>query len=133
ACWLEVLDAHGLAPCAVLHGDWSSKDAWQQTLSLFRTRRDITALVVANDQLAFGAMGALDELGLRVPQDVSVIGYDDTYESSFFYPALTTVSLDLDMQGKEAVRRLLEASESDASRLSSILPARLVIRHSTGP
>ncbi|WP_239979612.1 hypothetical protein [Cronobacter sakazakii] len=51
ACWQEVLDAHGLAPCAVLHGDWSSKDAWQQTLSLFRTRRDITALVVANDQI----------------------------------------------------------------------------------
>ncbi|PUW86395.1 hypothetical protein CBR14_22375, partial [Cronobacter sakazakii] len=62
-----------------------------------------------------------------------VIGYDDTYESSFFYPALTTVSLDLDMQGKEAVRRLLEASGSDAPRLSSLLPARLGVRPSPRP
>ncbi|MDG6692676.1 substrate-binding domain-containing protein, partial [Staphylococcus aureus] len=92
-----------------------------------------TAVFCGGDIMAMGAICAADEMGLRVPQDVSVIGYDDTYESSFFYPALTTVSLDLDMQGKEAVRRLLEASESDASRLSSILPARLVIRHSTGP
>jgi len=62
-----------------------------------------------------------------------VIGYDDTYESSFFYPALTTVSLDLDLQGKEAVRRILDHGEESTLRLSSILPARLVVRHSTGP
>ncbi len=50
---------------------------------------------------------------------------------SFFYPALSTVSLDLDLQGKEAVRRIL-ASTSGAPHTSSILPARLVIRHSSG-
>lgn len=60
-----------------------------------------------------------------------MIGYDDTYESSFFYPALSTVSLDLDLQGKEAVRRIL-ASTSGAAHTSSILPARPVIRHSSG-
>jgi hypothetical protein len=61
-----------------------------------------------------------------------VIGYDDTYESSFFYPALTTVSLDLDLQGKEAVRRILDSGDGETSH-TSILPARLVVRHSTGP
>jgi DNA-binding LacI/PurR family transcriptional regulator len=61
-----------------------------------------------------------------------VIGYDDTYESSFFYPALTTVSLDLDLQGKEAVRRILDSGDDNALRMSSILPARLVVRQSTG-
>lgn len=66
-----------------------------------------------------------------MPGEKSVIGYDDTYESSFFYPALSTVSLDLDLQGKEAVRRIL-ASTSGAPHTSSILPARTVIRHSSG-
>lgn len=66
-----------------------------------------------------------------MPGEKSVIGYDDTYESSFFYPALSTVSLDLDLQGKEAVRRIL-ASTSGAPHTSSILPARPVIRHSSG-
>ena len=49
-----------------------------------------------------------------------------------FYPALTTVSLDLDLQGKEAVRRLLDSGDNETSHTSSILPARLVVRHSTG-
>lgn len=66
-----------------------------------------------------------------MPGEKSVIGYDDTYESSFFYPALSTVSLDLDLQGKEAVQRIL-ASTSGAPHTSSILPARPVIRHSSG-
>jgi len=66
-----------------------------------------------------------------VPGQVSVVGYDDTYESAFFHPSLTTVSLDLDLQGKEAVQRILQASEDDHSRSSSILPARLVVRSST--
>ena len=76
-------------------------------------------------------MGHREIALLAVPGEKSVIGYDDTYESSFFYPALSTVSLDLDLQGKEAVRRIL-ASTSGAPHASSILPARLVIRHSSG-
>ena len=60
------------------------------------------------------------------------MGYDGTYESSFFHPALTTVSLDLDLQGKEAVRRLLDSGHGDSARSSSVLPAKLIVRHSTG-
>lgn len=133
ACWQEVLDAHGLAPCAVLHGDWSSKDAWQQTLSLFRTRRDITALVVANDQMAFGAMSALDELGLRVPQDVSVIGYDDTPDSAYFIPPLTTVEQDFNQLGAQAVSRMVARLTGHGESGSALLPTRFIERRSTAP
>ncbi|HDU2475558.1 TPA: substrate-binding domain-containing protein [Klebsiella pneumoniae] len=87
--------------------------------------------LVGNDQMALGVLSAFHQHQVAVPGEKSVIGYDDTYESSFFYPALSTVSLDLDLQGKEAVRRIL-ASTSGAPHTSSILPARLVIRHSSG-
>ncbi len=82
--------------------------------------------------MALGVLSALHQRGVAVPGQISVIGYDDTYESAFFHPALTTVSLDLDLQGKEAVSRLLLASEEDDQRSSSILPAKLVVRSSTG-
>jgi DNA-binding LacI/PurR family transcriptional regulator len=82
--------------------------------------------------MALGVLSAFHQNGVAVPGQKSVIGYDDTYESAFFHPSLSTVSLDLDRQGKEAVERLLRANESDSSRSSSILPARLVVRHSSG-
>nr|WP_243397036.1 substrate-binding domain-containing protein [Klebsiella pneumoniae] len=92
---------------------------------------NFSAVLVGNDQMALGVLSAFHQHQVAVPGEKSVIGYDDTYESSFFYPALSTVSLDLDLQGKEAVRRIL-ASTSGAPHTSSILPARLVIRHSSG-
>ncbi len=94
-------------------------------------RPNFSAVLVGNDQMALGVLSAFHQHQVAVPGEKSVIGYDDTYESSFFYPALSTVSLDLDLQGKEAVRRIL-ASTSGAPHTSSILPARLVIRHSSG-
>ena len=94
-------------------------------------RPNLSAVLVGNDQMALGVLSAFHQHQVAVPGEKSVIGYDDTYESSFFYPALSTVSLDLDLQGKEAVRRIL-ASTSGAAHTSSILPARLVIRHSSG-
>ncbi|EGT5712985.1 LacI family DNA-binding transcriptional regulator [Cronobacter dublinensis subsp. dublinensis] len=131
--WLETLESYGLKPVTVLHGNWDAQSGYAGALQMLREAPHFTAVLVANDQMALGVLSAFHQQQLSIPGQKSVIGYDDTYESSFFHPALTTVSLDLDMQGKEAVRRMLEASESDASRLSSILPARLVIRHSTGP
>ncbi|ALB61803.1 Transcriptional repressor of the lac operon [Cronobacter condimenti 1330] len=133
ACWQDVLNEHGRHACAVLHGNWSSKDAWQQTLSLFRTRRDITALLVANDQMAFGAMSALDELGLRVPQDVSVVGYDDTPDSAYFIPALTTVEQDFNRLGAESVSRMVARLTHSGAGESTLLPTRFIERRSTAP
>ncbi|MEI7187779.1 LacI family DNA-binding transcriptional regulator [Dickeya dianthicola] len=130
--WLETLDGYGLAPVTVIHGNWDAQSGYASALQMLRETPQFSAVLVANDQMALGVLSAFHQNQLTIPGQKSVIGYDDTYESSFFHPALTTVSLDLDRQGKEAVHRLLNANDSDAQRSSSILPARLVIRNSTG-
>ncbi len=128
--WLETLDGYGLKPVTVLHGNWDAQSGYAGALQMLRETPNFSAVLVGNDQMALGVLSAFHQHQVAVPGEKSVIGYDDTYESSFFYPALSTVSLDLDL-GKEAVRRIL-ASTSGAPHTSSILPARLVIRHSSG-
>ena len=99
---------------------------------MLRETAQFTAVLVANDQMALGVLSAFHQHQVAIPGEKSVVGYDGTYESSFFHPALTTVSLDLDLQGKEAVRRLLDSGHGDSARSSSVLPAKLIVRHSTG-
>ncbi|ROR09929.1 LacI family DNA-binding transcriptional regulator [Erwinia sp. JUb26] len=129
--WLETLEGYGLQPVSVIHGNWDAQSGFSGILQMLHETPRFSALLVGNDQMALGVLSALHQRGVAVPGQVSVVGYDDTYESAFFHPALTTVSLDLDLQGKEAVSRILQASEDDHSRSSSILPARLVVRNST--
>lgn len=129
--WLETLESYRLAPVSVIHGNWDAQSGFSGILQLLRETPHFSALLVGNDQMALGVLSALHQQGVTVPGQVSVVGYDDTYESAFFHPSLTTVSLDLDLQGKEAVQRILQASDDDHSRSSSILPARLVVRSST--
>ncbi len=130
--WLDTLESYRLQPVCVSHGNWDAQSGYSGALQLLRETPHFTALLVGNDQMALGVLSAFHQRGVAVPGQVSVIGYDDTYESAFFHPALTTVSLDLDLQGKEAVARILHAGEHEHSRSSSILPARLVVRNSTG-
>lgn len=131
--WIETLKGYGLEPASVIRGNWDAQSGYSGALQMLRETAQFTAVLVANDQMALGVLSALHQQQISIPGEKSVIGYDDTYESSFFYPALTTVSLDLDLQGKEAVRRILDSGEENAQRMSSILPARLVVRQSTGP
>ncbi|PWW08213.1 LacI family DNA-binding transcriptional regulator [Mangrovibacter plantisponsor] len=131
--WCETLDGYGLKPVTVLHGDWDARSGYAGALQMLRETPSFSAVLVGNDQMALGVLSAFHQHQLSIPGQKSVIGYDDTWESSFFYPALTTVSLDLDLQGKEAVRRLLNAGQKEDGRSSSVLPAKLVVRNSTGP
>ncbi|MFS2224900.1 LacI family DNA-binding transcriptional regulator [Pantoea sp. B65] len=131
--WQETLNSYGLSPVITLHGNWDAQSGYAGAWQMLRETPGFSAVLVGNDQMALGVLSAFHQNHLSIPGQKSVIGYDDTYESSFFHPALTTVSLDLDLQGKEAVRRILSASDSEVQRSSSILPARLIVRHSTGP
>ncbi len=93
-----------------------------------------TALVCANDQTAFGAMRALREHGLRVPEDVSVTGFDNDLSSDFFTPSLTTVVQDywtLASQSLEHLISLINAPDTPPYR--RVLYPRLIVRESTGP
>ena len=96
-----------------------------------------TAVMASNDLTAIGAMGAIAEAGLRVPEDISVVGYDDIQLSAFTMPPLTTVSLPRVEIANAAFHALLNAMQSDAPKPVAgeehkVLPT-LVIRKSTGP
>lgn len=93
-----------------------------------------TAVFVANDQAAIGALRVLAEAGLRVPEDMSVIGYDDTYLAAFEHIDLTSVHQDTFEMGRTAVRLLLDRTDSGRTAARHLtLEPRLTIRGSTGP
>ena len=125
------LSSHDLALADVVHGDWSPKSGYEAVRAL-GARLSCTAIVAANDQMAIGAILALSELGLRVPEDVSVTGMDDIAEAAYVRPPLSTIQLSLEEEGRDTFRRLLALmSGVEAERLAT--PAKVVLRRSTGP
>jgi DNA-binding LacI/PurR family transcriptional regulator len=102
----------------------------------YRAARDVlsadglTALVASNDQMALGALRALWELGLRVPEDVSVVGFDDTPAAAVAVPALTTVAIPTYEMGRRTLELLLAIRQGRRAR-SVVLPTELRVREST--
>lgn len=97
--------------------------------------RGLTAVFVANDQMALGVLRALREAGVRTPEDVAVVGFDDIPESEFFAPPLTTVRQDFATVGKRSIGLLLDLIEGrtpDESSRIAVEP-QLVVRASTFP
>jgi DNA-binding LacI/PurR family transcriptional regulator len=96
-----------------------------------------TAVMASNDMTAIGAMGAIREAALRIPEDISVIGFDDIQFSAFTMPPLTTVSLPRAQIANAAFRALLNAQQSDAPKPvqgeEHMVQPTLVLRKSTGP
>jgi len=108
---------------------------------LLATTRDFTAIFCFNDIAAIGAIRALTEAGLRVPADVSVVGFDDIQSAAFYTPSLTTVRQPLNEMGKRAARILLDRIAQQTSEdpnppdltAEVVMQPELVIRESTGP
>jgi LacI family transcriptional regulator len=96
----------------VRDGDWSSGKGFELTLSLMREPNPPTAIFCANDLMAIGAIEALKQLGLRVPEDVSVMGYDDQEIARHTHPPLTTVVLPNYELGRWAVETLLQEEQN---------------------
>lgn len=99
----------------VREGDWSSGSGFEQTLSLMRESNPPTAIFCANDLMALGAIEALKQLGLRVPEDVSVLGYDDQEIARHTHPPLSTVVLPNYELGRWAVETLLQEEHNRAA------------------
>lgn len=127
--WISSLATFGKTPAAVIFGTWDAQSGHAGARQLIENKIEFSALLVGNDQMALGALSALNKAQIEVPHQVSIIGYDDSYESAFFIPSLTTVRLDLDAQGKEAVARVLAATPESIPD-SSILPAEFILRDS---
>jgi DNA-binding LacI/PurR family transcriptional regulator len=140
--WTSILEAarrHGLrirpALVAQLEGDSPSPEpGYVATQKLLAAQEPFTALFAFNDISAIGAIRALRGAGYRVPEDVSVVGFDDVYSAAFHNPALTTVRQPLREMGRLAAETLLRriASGPDAvyPKFLTVEP-ELVIRHST--
>lgn len=108
--WRAALEAAGVEAPPIVRGDWSAASGYEQTRRMLRNGA-VTALFAANDQMALGALRAIDDAGRRVPQDVAVIGFDDVVDAAQFRPPLTTVRQDFDALGERAVQQLIALIE----------------------
>jgi DNA-binding LacI/PurR family transcriptional regulator len=130
--WRTTLEDAGADAPPPLIGDWSARAGYDLGRRLSRDPA-VTAIFVGNDQMALGVLRALHENGRRVPEDVSVVGFDDIPEAPYFLPPLTTVRQDFDELGRRGVMLLLRIIEA-GERLPSgpRVPPELVVRGSTG-
>ncbi|MDN6401006.1 MAG: LacI family DNA-binding transcriptional regulator [Brachybacterium sp.] len=128
------LEHSGLDGEVVGPGDWTPRAGYELTTALIASGLP-DALFAANDMIAIGALHALHEHGLRVPEDVSVVGFDNTLGAEFLIPSLTTVAQPFAEVGREALRHLVSLvdGEHPSAQAPHTLPPRLVVRRSTRP
>ena len=150
ASWRRTLADHGIAPPPALPGDWTSESGYRAGTALAR-RPEVTAVFAANDQMALGVMRALHEAGRSVPEDVSVVGFDDMEEARSFWPPLTTIRQDFTAVGRLSFQKLLrkvnagggggsgsgdsgggDSGGGDSGGDKTMVPTELVVRRSTG-
>jgi len=132
--WRTTLAAHGRAIPPVVEGDWSAPTGYTAGREL-AADGDMTAVFAANDDMAIGLVRALAEAGRRVPEDVSVVGFDDIPVAAYVTPPLTTMRQPFDTVAQEGIKRLVHSIENpDAPPLpASEPPVDLVVRASTAP
>lgn len=115
------------------NSEFLSETAYRKTLKYINSKVKFTAICAGNDLAAFGAINALKEKGLRVPQDIAVVGYDDFDFASMVSPAITTIRQPLIEMGKLAVAKLLEVIENKKEKkVQKVLRTELVVRESCG-
>ena len=131
AGWRSALQEAGAEVVPVVSGDWTARSGYEAGRVLARIP-EATAIFAANDQMALGVLRALHEQGRRVPEDVSVVGFDDIPEAAYFSPALTTVRQDFDQVGRASLKLLLDQMSSGTrSGEQLVVPSDLVVRQST--
>ncbi|MER7698930.1 MULTISPECIES: LacI family DNA-binding transcriptional regulator [unclassified Streptomyces] len=113
-----------------VHGPYDRRSGYEATLELLRRAPDVTAIVAANDTVALGACAAVRDQGMRIPQDISVAGFDDLPFSVDAVPALTTVRLPLFEAGARAGRLAMGKEDPPPGGIATIA-AELMIRGST--
>jgi DNA-binding LacI/PurR family transcriptional regulator len=129
--WEQALRRAGAEVVQPLRGDWTARSGYVAGLELAEDP-SVTAIFASNDETALGLMYALTERGLRIPEDISVVGYDDAPGSDYFRPALTTVRVDGYEHGRTAVAHLIAQLDGQPTEPTVIVPHELVIRRSTG-
>ncbi len=135
--YVDALREYGLSiePALTMPGDFNLACAYESTrrLALMSEGERPTAIFAANDLSAHGAIDAIADCGLKTPDDIAVVGYDDTWYATVTRPALTSVNMDVAGIGYQAARALLRLITSDGPRETHIvLPVSLTVRESCG-
>ncbi len=114
----------------VVEGDNSIGSGEAAAMRLLKRKRRPTAIFAANDDMAGGVVRAADRLGVNIPADLSVAGFDDIALARQLYPSLTTIRQPLETMAAKAARVLIQGKQNGAM---DVLPAAILIRESTGP
>lgn len=131
----EELAAWGIPfdPTLVERGDWEVQSGYVAAQKLIALKKPPTAVFAANDLMALGAIHALQEVGLRVPEDIAVVGYDDRDFSGFVRPAITTVRMPCQKMGRAAAQLLLSLCNEGIEAAEPIrVRGSLIVRESCG-
>jgi len=119
-------------PALVKEGDWSASTGYDAVKNLLAEEKNFTAIFAQNDRMAVGAIKALKEAGRRIPEDVSVVGFDDMPLASYYDTPLTTIRQDTFLMGREAAKLLIRAIETPKKQRRHLsMPVELVLRNST--
>lgn len=118
----------------IVEGDWSEEAGYQAAKQFLNLPRRPSAIQASNDLMALGALRAVQEAGLIVPTDLSIVGFDDVALADQANPALTTTRQPMQAIGAAAMTMLHQATESGSSQVQRlVLNTQLIIRASTGP
>lgn len=129
--WRKELRSQKRTPGRCLVGNWTPRSGFE-TGAVLAADPTVTAIFVANDQMAVGVLLALHAAGRDVPGDVSVVGFDDIPESGYLRPPLTTVRQPFDELARAAVSQLLTAIEG-GDHANVVVAPQLIVRESTAP
>lgn len=130
--WKQALAAAGRPQPPMVEGDWSAASGFAAARRLAGDP-DVTAVFVANDDMAIGAMRAFRDLGRDVPGDVSVLGYDDVPVAAYVDPPLTTIGQNFTAEADFGLARLFDEIEGRTPAADQPLSVQLIIRKSTAP
>jgi DNA-binding LacI/PurR family transcriptional regulator len=133
AAWRDALLVAGLTPSGYVESDFTHEGGADATRRLLAETQPPTAIMYSNDLMAIGGLGVARELGVRVPQDLSIIGFDDVPIAVHVHPSLTTIRQDFVFAGAAATRRLLQRLEGLPISPVGIPDPQLIIRDSIGP
>ncbi|MBU3573017.1 LacI family transcriptional regulator [Priestia aryabhattai] len=115
----------------VVSGNFEEKKAEKAAQELINRHKEVTAIFCASDLMALGALKACKELGLHVPKEMSIVGYDNIVLASYSSPNLTTVGQEVYQIGYEAADLLIEMLEGKETNMKRYLDTKLIIREST--
>ena len=136
--FVQALSSHDLELPGemIVEGDFSYDSGVKAAKTLLTRKHRPTAIFAANDEMAFGVMNIAYHMGLRIPDDLSLVGFDGTSFSTFVVPPLTTIIRQTDIMSRLGTQKLLaqiEKGRDDASTLETLVSTRFIPRESTGP